>query len=191
MGTARDRERAAMGYLSEFEHDIFVSYAHSDLLNDWSGRLIDDLRTLVAGGLRLRGAEEVGVWWDYDLRGNQPLTRQLREKVEGAGVLLVLMSDWYLQSGWCQDERDWFVNAVQQRGADRVFVVRVCATDHDRWPKSFKDERGHPLVGYDFARDATTRTSASRKVTRVPKTPPTAGDTTPHWRSSRATSWAS
>jgi TIR domain len=143
-----------MGYLSEFEHDIFVSYAHSDLLNDWSRRLIDELRTLVAGGLKLRGAPQVGVWWDYDLRGNQPLTRQLREKVKGAGVLLVLMSDWYLDSAWCKDERNWFVNAVRQRGADRVFVVRVCATDYGRWPKSFKDERGHPLVGYDFARDA-------------------------------------
>jgi TIR domain len=142
-----------MGYLSEYEHDIFVSYVHSDLLNDWSRRLIDELRRLVAGGLGLRAAEQVGIWWDYDLRGNQPLTRQLREKVEGAGVLLVLMSDWYLDSAWCRDERDWFVNTLRQRGADRVFLVRVRATDHDRWPEAFKDERGHPLAGYDFARE--------------------------------------
>ena len=143
-----------MGYLSEFEHDIFVSYAHSDLLNDWSGRLIKDLSKLVAGGVGLRGAEEVGLWWDYHLRGNQPLTGQLRAKVAGAGVLLVLMSDWYLKSAWCQDERDWFVTAVRQRGADRVFVVRVCATDDGGWPEEFKDERGHPLAGYDFTSDA-------------------------------------
>jgi hypothetical protein len=143
-----------MGYLSEFEHDIFVSYAHSDLLNDWSRRLIDEMRKLVAGGLGLRSGERLGVWWDYNLRGNQPLTDQLRKKVEGGGLLLVLMSNWYLDSAWCQDERDWFMNAVRQRSADRVFVVRVCATNHARWPKSFKDQRGHPLVGYDFARDA-------------------------------------
>lgn len=139
-----------MGYLSEFEHDIFVSYAHSDLLKDWSARLIKELRTLVAGGLGLRGAEEVGVWWDYHLRGNQPLTGQLRAEVEGAGVLLVLMSDWYLKSAWCQDERDWFVQDVRRRGADRVFVVRACATDDRGWPAAFKDERNHPLVGYNF-----------------------------------------
>jgi hypothetical protein len=143
-----------MGYLNEFEHDIFVSYAHSDLLNEWSARLIKDLRTLVAGALGMRGAEEVGVWWDYHLRGNQPLSGQLREKVEGAGVLLVLMSDWYLKSAWCRDERDWFVQDVQRRGADRVFVVRVCTTDDSDWPDEFKDERGYPLVGYDFVREA-------------------------------------
>jgi TIR domain len=142
-----------MGYLREYEHDIFVSYAHSDLLNDWSARLIKDLRTLVAGGLGLRGADEVGVWWDYHLRGNQPLTGQLREKVEGAGVLLVLMSEWYLKSAWCRDERDWFVQDVRWRGADRVFVIRVCATDDSSWPEELKDERGHPLVGYDFVAD--------------------------------------
>jgi TIR domain len=141
-----------MGYLSEFKHDIFVSYAHSDLLNEWSRRLIDELRRLVAGGLGLRGAEQVGIWWDYAIRGNEPLTRQLREKVEGAGVLLVLMSDWYLDSAWCRDERDWFLSTLRQRGADRAFVVRVCASAEDRWPEAFKDERGHPLVGYDFAR---------------------------------------
>jgi hypothetical protein len=33
-----------------------------------------------------------------------------------------------------------------------VFVVRVRATDQTLWPGVFKDERGHPLVGYDFVR---------------------------------------
>jgi TIR domain len=154
MATTGDVERATMGYLSEFEHDVFVSYAHSDLLDDWSARLIKDLRTLVAGGLGLRGADEVGIWWDYHLRGNQPLTGQLREKVEGTGVLLVLMSEWYLKSAWCRDERDWFVQDVRRRGADRVFVVRACATDDRRWPAVFKDKRDHPLVGYNFVADA-------------------------------------
>ncbi len=139
-----------MAYLSEFEHDVFVSYAHSDLLNDWSRRLIKEMRRLVAGGLGRRSAEEVGIWWDYKLRGNEPLTDQLRKKVEGAGVLLVLMSDWYLDSAWCRDERDWFLKDVRKRGSDRVFVVRVRATGHGHWPKAFKDERGHPLIGYDF-----------------------------------------
>ena len=34
-----------------------------------------------------------------------------------------------------------------------MFVVRVRPTDHALWPAVFKDERGHPLVGYDFVRD--------------------------------------
>jgi hypothetical protein len=144
-----------MGYLSDCEHDIFVSYAHSDSLNDWSKRLVDDARKFVATGLGMRQAKDVDLWMDYKISGNAPLTRQLRDKVEKSGVLLVLMSEWYLESSWCRDEVEWFFDAVRQKRSDRpVFVVRVRATDSDLWPDVFKDERGHSLVGYDFVRDA-------------------------------------
>ena len=144
-----------MAYLREYEHDIFVSYAHAEALNDWSKRLVDEARKLVATGLGLRQAKDVDLWMDYKISGNTPLTRQLRDKVENSGVLLVLMSEWYLESSWCRDEVGWFFDAVKQKRADRpVFVVRVRATDHNLWPDMFKDERGHALVGYDFVRDA-------------------------------------
>ena len=144
-----------MGYLSDCEHDIFVSYAHSDSLNDWSKRLVDDARKLVATGLGLRQAKDVDLWMDYKISGSAPLTGQLRDKVEKSGVLLVLMSEWYLDSSWCRDEVEWFFEAVRRKRADRpAFVVRVRATDPALWPDVFKDERGHPLVGYDFVRDA-------------------------------------
>ncbi len=143
-----------MGHLSDYEHDIFVSYAHSGQLSAWSKRLLDDLRGLVALGLELREAEQVALWWDYRLSGHEPLTRQLRENVERSAVLVVLMSEWYLESRWCRDEREWFVNAVRQKRADHpVFVVRMRSTDHNRWPEVFKDDRGHPLKGYDFVRN--------------------------------------
>lgn len=144
-----------MAYLSDFEHDIFVSYAHSEALNEWSKRLVGDARKYVATGLGMRQAKDVDLWMDYKICGNEPLTRQLQNKVEKSGVLLVLMSEWYLESSWCRDELGWFFHAVRQKRADRpVFVVRVRSTDHSRWPEVFKDERGHPLVGYDFVRDA-------------------------------------
>ena len=145
-----------MGYLSDYEHDIFVSYAHSDLLSDWSKDLIALMRGLIAGGLGLREAAQIGLWWDNGIRGNEPLTRQVRQKAERSAVLLVLMTEWYLESSWCRDELQWFVNAIQQKRADRpVFVVRVRSTDHTKWPDIFRDERGHPLIGYDFVRDNT------------------------------------
>ena len=109
----------------------------------------------MAAGLGLRQAKDIDLWMDYKISGNAPLTRQLRDKVEKSGVLLVLMSEWYLESSWCRDELGWFFDAVRQKRADRpVFVVRVRATDHSLWPDVFKDERGHPLIGYDFVRDA-------------------------------------
>jgi hypothetical protein len=148
-------ERRAMGYLQDYEHDIFVSYAHSEALNDWSKRLVDEARKLVAAGLGMRQAKDVDLWMDYKIRGNEQLTRQLRDKVEKSGILLVLMSEWYLESSWCRDELGWFFDVVRQKQAEQpVFVVRVRATDHDLWPDVFKDDRGHALVGYDFVRAA-------------------------------------
>ena len=147
-----------MGYLSNYEHDIFVSYAHSDLLNDWSERLIQEIRRVVAGGLGLRKDEDVDLWWDYKISGNQPLTGYVRSKVARSGLLLVLMSDWYLNSSWCRDELEWFTNTIRQERPGRpIFVVRVRATDHNTWPPVFKDERGHPLVGYDFVPDGEAK----------------------------------
>ena len=111
-----------MGYLRRYEHDIFVSS------NDWSKRLIEEAPKLVATGLGLRQAKDVDLWMDYKISGNAPLTGQLRDKVEKAGVLLVLMSEWYLKSSWCSDELGWFFDAVRQKRADRpVFVVGVRA----------------------------------------------------------------
>jgi hypothetical protein len=60
MGTTRDRERATMGRLRDYEHDIFVRCAHSKL-NEWSTRLVDDTRELGTTGLRLRAAVP-GAW---------------------------------------------------------------------------------------------------------------------------------
>jgi hypothetical protein len=105
----------------------------------------------VAAGLGRTHAIDVDLWMDYKISGNAPLTRHLRDKVEKSGVLLVLMSEWYLESRWCRDEVEWFFDAIRQKRANRpVFVVRVRSTDHTLWPDVFKDERGHPLIGYDF-----------------------------------------
>ena len=166
-----------MGYLRQYEHDIFVSYAHAEALNDWSKRLVDEARKLVATGLGLRQAKDVDLWMDYKISGNAPLTRQLRDKVEKSGVLLVLMSEWYLESSWCRDELGWFFDAVRQKRADRpVFVVRVRATDHSLWPDVFKDERGHPLVGYDFVRDAEDNSLGLPKGYPSPENAPDSKD---------------
>ena len=74
------------------------------------------------------------------------------------------------------------LDAVRQKRANRpVFVVRVRATDHGLWPEVFKDERGHPLVGYDFVRDAEDNSLGLPKGYPSPENTPTARIST--WRS--------
>ena len=87
------------------------------------------------------------------------------------------MSEWYLEFSWCRDELGWFFDAVRQKRADRpVFVVRVRATDHSLWPDVFKDERGHPLVGYDFVRDAEDNSLGLPKGYPSPENAPDSKD---------------
>ena len=92
------------------------------------------------------------------ISGNQPLTGYVRSKVARSGLLLVLMSDWYLNSSWCRDELEWFTNTIRQERPGRpIFVVRVRATDHNTWPPVFKDERGRPPLATTLSLTAKPR----------------------------------
>jgi TIR domain len=166
-----------MGYLNKDEHDLFVSYASSEL-NPWSTRMIHDLRELVATGLDLRQPHRVDFWMDDGLSGNEPLSEQLRSHAEKSASLLVLMTDWYLKSTWCKDERDWFVQHT--RAGHPLFVVRVRPTKDHTWPDAFKDERGRPLIGYDFIGD-----DQALKVPRGHPTPENSPDSKSYYAALR------
>lgn len=142
-----------MAYLSTpFEHDIFVSYAHGPAkrLKHWS----EHLKKALEGDIvdLLPEFRPLDIFIDDQLDPTEPLTEQLRAEVSRSGLLLVIMSDHYLSSAWCTDEREWFDAEVKRRGTSGgvVLVVRVQPTDHDAWPKCLKDERGHVVLGFQF-----------------------------------------
>jgi hypothetical protein len=147
-----------MAYLSTpFEHDIFVSYAHGRAerqgvkgLKHWSERLKDQLEFWIKD-LKLE-FDDLDIFIDKQLDPTQPLTDLLRGHVSSSGLLLVIMSERYLSSAWCTDERDWFEAEVKRRGVSGgvVLVVRAQPTDHDLWPACLKDERGHVVLGFQF-----------------------------------------
>lgn len=83
-----------MSYLENFDHDAFVSYAHSEL-NCWSKHFVDRLQYLVNCGLRSR-CDKVQFWFDEDTEGNAPLTDNLKYKVSRSCLLIVLLTDQYL-----------------------------------------------------------------------------------------------
>jgi hypothetical protein len=141
-----------MPYLAQYKHDVFVSYAHSGLLTPWSNALRQSLTKYLNEFLELKGAQSVDVWMDYQLEGNVGLTAQLKERVEGSALLLIIMSKFYLQSPWCQNEAVWFADTCQARVVEsgRVFVVRCRPTDSRSWPPFLKEENGSALTGYRF-----------------------------------------
>ena len=145
-----------MGYLADYQHDVFVSYAHGPQLSPWSKALCTQLTDTLNDVLERKGARGVNVWMDDQLEGNVGLTEQLKARVEGSAVIVIIMSSLYLDSSWCADEARWFAEICKRRsdGGDRLFVVRYRETDERRWPEFLKDSRGKGLEGYRFyARD--------------------------------------
>lgn len=150
-----------MTYLRKpFQHDLFVSYAHGRAdrrgvkrLKHWSEQLKLEIEGEIVD--LLPEFEPLNIFIDDELDPAAPLTEQLRDKVGHSGLLLVIMTEHYLNSAWCQDEREWFDAEVERRGkkGGLVLVIRVQPTDHARWPDCLKDERGHVVLGFQFHPD--------------------------------------
>ncbi len=140
-------------YVTGCDYDVFVSYAHVDNFKlseeetapGWVHNLVNDLRTLLPQKL---GRPEWGnVWIDHRrLTGNEPLTPDIQQSVARSATLVVILSEGYLQSDWCRQERELFLQAAQSSGAQgRLFVVQLAPIDRSRWPAPFTD-----LLGYEF-----------------------------------------
>src|SRR5262249_10322711 len=81
------------------------------------------------------------------------LTDQLKLDVEQSALLVVLMSEDYLGSEWCADERDWWLQhqlKTKLNPAGRVAIVKIGKTDRTGWPKAFVDDFDKALTGFDF-----------------------------------------
>ena len=101
-------------FVPQFKHDIFVSYAHLDnrpqiLGKDDSG-WVSTLKAYLQNFLDSKLGKPADIWMDVKgLSGNEPLTPELRETVSRSATLLVVLSNSYLESDWCGQERDRFV----------------------------------------------------------------------------------
>ena len=124
-------------FLTGYEHDIFVSYAHGDQLGAWSIALQEDLRKALNLILQSKlNGTSVNVWIDQALRKNVPLSDQLQGRVKGSALLVIVMSPFYLGSTWCGLEVAWFSAAARSRIAPdrRIFVIHALPTDRSSWP---------------------------------------------------------
>jgi len=132
-----------MPYVSGFEHDLFVSYAHIDDEPDvgqrhgWVTTLKDNLRTRIDRRLGTRS----DIWMDQRLVAEAELTTPIMEGLKRAAGLLVILSRAYLNSPWCQRERGGFLESLQERRMARrpVFLVECDDLDRADLPPAFGD----------------------------------------------------
>jgi hypothetical protein len=140
-------------FVPGFTHDVFVSYVHVDNRKfdrdvGWVETLVENLREALPQGLK-RGQPDI--WRDPRLSGSEPFPEAIHEAVTHSATLLVILSESYLTSEWCQRELALFLDAAKQTGGatGRIFLVRLDTLEYNRWPAAF-----HGLLGQQFFEQA-------------------------------------
>jgi hypothetical protein len=134
-----------MAYVPDYDHDVFVSYAHLDDLGEaaWVTNLVRHLDTEVRQRL---GTKDLRIWIDHALDGNRPLTPEVMQAIRQSATLLVIMSPGYIASEWCVSERNAFLGFARDCvAAGRIFIVRCRDIDPKGIPAEFGD-----LMGFKF-----------------------------------------
>jgi TIR domain len=145
---SRSAQRPA--FVTGYQYDIFVSYAHVDdfflsgASHGWVSTLVANLEKQLAQKL---GRKYASPWMDLQLAGNVPLTPSILKALRQTATLVVVVSPGYLASEWCSRERQAFLELVKERLdiGSRVFVVEYDRVDRSKLPKEFRD-----LLGYRF-----------------------------------------
>ena len=134
-----------MGYVPDYDHDVFVSYAHLDDQGEpaWVTTLVRHLETELRQRL---GTKDLSIWVDHNLDGNRPLTPEIMQAIHRSATLIVVMSPSYVASEWCSRERNAFLSLARDCVADgRIFIVRCRDVDPLTIPREFGD-----LIGFKF-----------------------------------------
>jgi len=152
-------------YLSNYQQDIFVSYAHVDNQpfagadKGWVTTLIKDLKNFL--GKKLGRSDAYSLWLDDELRGNTAATPDTLKQLENAATLILILSPGYLTSNWCHLELNTFLDKVG-KDSGRVFVVEHDVVEERHTELS--DLRGYPF----WVRDDTGK----YRILAMPKPKP-------------------
>lgn len=142
-----------MSYVPEFENDVFISYAHIDNLPLTEGQKgwIDHFHRTLEVRLQQLLGENLEIWRDPKLQGNDYFSDTLLDKLSRIGILISIVSPRYLKSEWCLKELKEFINAVEQSGGIRVQnksrIIKVVKT---YVPREEHPQELQSFLGYEF-----------------------------------------
>jgi TIR domain len=151
---------------------VFISYAHVDnepsIPGDDATRWVNTLRQSLQIRIdqKLGRKDAVRIWMDRGgLAGHEPVTQRIREAISSSAILVVAFSNGYLESPWCQQERELFIEAAGgvEKASSRFFLVHLDEIPRDRWPKMFSDD-----IGYQFYQKEPVTGLVSRLADPMP-----------------------
>jgi TIR domain len=135
-----------------YKYHVFISYARvNDALTGW----VSSFKQKLEGKLseKLPG-ETARVFLDVGGMGVGPLQPELRAAVSGSAILMIILSNRWLERPWCQEELASFVEAVggPSKAQERIVLVRIEDVKQSRLPEVLRDCRL-----YDFFKVHPTR----------------------------------
>ena len=151
------------------KHHIFISYAWADDQpfdagkHGWVSTFVDRLRKHL--GRHLPREHRGDIWLDYErLRGSDSLSASIRGEVEASRILVPIVSRSYLDSPWCREEREIFLD-FHEHGSGRVFPVWMTPTVEPPAPLDdllkykfwYEDAQKQPVTRWFPDIDATDR----------------------------------
>jgi len=143
-----------MAFLDDFEHDVFVSYAHIDNRPDREGDRgwVESFERALRLRLLKRFGREVDVWRDPELARSQRFDPVIEAAVRGSALVLALISKSYLASAYCRQELEWFTAkaAAEPIGLSvghhvRVFPILLYNIPPHEWPEVCRATTGFPF----------------------------------------------
>ena len=142
-----------MNDAAPMEHDIFISYAHIDdtpLMEEEAGWISKFHTTLDALVKQIAG-DDLTIWRDLRLQGNDYFSDTLVEALLKAAVLVSVLSPRYVKSEWCLKELETFTQAAEVAGGvrmgdkSRIFKVLKTFVPRESQPPPLDS-----LLGYEF-----------------------------------------
>jgi len=95
-----------MSFLTDYEDDIFISYAHNDNQAVLEGQRgwIDNFHQALEKRLQVYLGAKPKIWRDPRLQGNDYFADALVDQIPKVAILVSVLSPSYIKSDWCRKE---------------------------------------------------------------------------------------
>src|SRR5579863_3543422 len=117
-----------------YQHDVFISYAHLDNEPALKGQdgWIDDFHHALSVRVSQIVGRKLDVWRDPKLSGNDIFPQTIKDQLPHSAVLVSVLSPRYVKSTWCTDEFSIFRDACNDTGGiaigDKARIFKVVKT---------------------------------------------------------------
>jgi hypothetical protein len=152
-----------MAFVSGFDHDVFISYAHVDNIPSptnepgWVSNFVLALQSKLPP--QLRRADGLDLWLDKrKIRGNDLYDEVIDKALRRSAVMVCVVTGGYLESTYCLQELDKFTEysnpGMQVAGSNKSRIFKVLLED------IAESDQPPPLRGSDgykfFSKDQLT-----------------------------------